>query len=116
MRIGELARECGVSARSIRHYDAHGLLSAQRLSNGYRDFPTSAIESVTQIRMLIAAGFTVETIAEVLPCMNGTQVDMCPEVAGLIRKTLSDIDTEMNELERKRRLVDELLAGQRVAR
>lgn len=116
MRIGELAQLCGVSARSIRYYDAQGLLTAHRHSNGYRDFPASSVEIVTQIRALITAGFSLDTIREVLPCMNGTEVQMCPNVAAAIRTTLSTIETEIDNLERKRQQVDTLLASQRITR
>lgn len=38
MLIGELSRRTGVSARSLRYYEAQGLLSAGRGANGYRDY------------------------------------------------------------------------------
>lgn len=116
MLIGELARHSGASTRSIRYYDAQGLLTAHRNANGYREFSSSSIESVAQIRSLIAAGFSVDTIREVLPCVNGTDVDMCPRVAELVRRTLTGIETAMDDLEEKRQRVDALLASQRIAR
>lgn len=36
MLIGELARQAGTSARTLRYYEAHGLLLAERAANGYR--------------------------------------------------------------------------------
>jgi DNA-binding transcriptional MerR regulator len=116
MLIGELSRRSGVSTRSIRYYDAQGLLTAHRNANGYREFSPSSIESVAQIRSLIAAGFSVDTIREVLPCVNGTDVDMCPRVAELVRRTLAGIETAIDDLEEKRLRVDALLASQRIAR
>jgi len=38
MLVGELAARTGVSARALRHYDAHALLPVERTANGYRDF------------------------------------------------------------------------------
>lgn len=38
LKIGALAQATGVSVRSIRHYDQHGLLASTRAQNGYRAF------------------------------------------------------------------------------
>lgn len=116
MRIGEVERLTGVSARSLRHYDAHGLLATSRHSNGYREFADGTVQQVVRIKRLIEAGFTLETIRDVLPCVNGDRVDMCPEVASLIREELSEIDDAMADLARRRDLVTSMLIGQRLSR
>lgn len=112
MRIGELAQRCNVSARSLRYYEEQQLLHSDRHSNGYRDYPESAVTSVLQIRSLIDAGFSAGTIRQVLPCMNGEDVDMCPQVAAVIRETLGGIDGQLRDLDAKRSKVIALLAGQ----
>jgi DNA-binding transcriptional MerR regulator len=112
MRIGELARRCDVSPRSLRYYEEQQLLQSDRHSNGYRDYPESAVESVKQIRALIDAGFSADTIRKVLPCMNGDDLDMCPQVAAVIRETLRDIDGQLRDLDAKRSKVTALLSGQ----
>ena len=38
MRIGELARRSGTSARSIRYYEQQGLMVSRRDPNGYRNY------------------------------------------------------------------------------
>jgi DNA-binding transcriptional MerR regulator len=38
MRIGELARQAGVSTRTLRHYEELGLLTPRRTANGYWDY------------------------------------------------------------------------------
>jgi DNA-binding transcriptional MerR regulator len=59
MRIGELAHTTGVTTRTLRHYEAEGLLDSQRSANGYRQYPDEAVLRVRNIRELLAIGFTV---------------------------------------------------------
>lgn len=115
MRIGELARLTAVSTRSLRYYEEQCLLQPDRHGNGYREYPESAVETVGQIRALIDAGFTTETIRRVLPCMEGTAVDLCPQVAALVKSTLDGIESQMRDLEAKRIRVETLLSGRQVS-
>jgi len=69
MRIGELSRFTGVSARSLRHYETAGLIRPTRLESGYRDYDESQVITVGLIKTLIAAGLPVTLIAEVLPAV-----------------------------------------------
>jgi thioredoxin 1 len=52
MRIGELARRSGTSARSIRYYEQQGLMVARRQANGYRDYDEAHLRLVGEIRSL----------------------------------------------------------------
>lgn len=112
MRIGELARRCNVSTRALRYYEEQQLLTSSRHANGYRDYPESAVETVRRIRVLLDAGFNAETIRKVLPCLNGDEIDMCPQVATAIRETLRGIDKQLRDLDAKRARITALLAGQ----
>ncbi|MDZ7887184.1 MAG: MerR family transcriptional regulator [Mycobacterium sp.] len=114
MRIGELAQRCNVSARSLRYYEEQHLLHSHRHANGYRDYPESAVGSVNRIRALIDAGFSAATIRKVLPCLNGDDVDMCPQVAEVIRETLRGIEDQLRDLDAKRSKVTALLSGRGV--
>ncbi|MFD9509022.1 MerR family DNA-binding transcriptional regulator [Streptomyces mirabilis] len=38
MRIGELAKLTDTPARSLRYYEAQGLIEPRRLPNGYREY------------------------------------------------------------------------------
>jgi len=67
MRIGDLSRCTGVSARSLRHYEEAGLIRPVRLESGYRDYDESQVITVGLIKTLIGAGLPVTLIAEVLP-------------------------------------------------
>lgn len=83
MRISELSEATGASARSLRYYEQQGLISARRLSNGYREFDAGAVETVRRIRALLDLGLPTETIRDILPCdADGPRQEAC---AGLMR-------------------------------
>lgn len=48
MRIGELAELAGVSTRSLRYYEAQGLLRARRAANGYREYGDGDLRMVRE--------------------------------------------------------------------
>ncbi|NJP98618.1 MerR family transcriptional regulator [Nonomuraea sp. FMUSA5-5] len=118
MLIGELARRSSVSTRLLRYYEAQGLLTSVRLANGYRDYADDAPMIVAQIRGLLAAGLSTEVIRELLPCAAGKQprLTSCPDLVGILRETLRDIDERMEVLDRNRqaliRYLDAAEAGQ----
>lgn len=62
MRIGELAKQTGLSRDTIRFYERKGLLDSdpsREPSNDYRNYPQGAIERLVMIRDARRAGFTV---------------------------------------------------------
>lgn len=106
--IGELAAATGASARSLRHYEALGLITSARRVNGYRVFDRGTVAVVGRIRRLLAAGFTLDAVAVILPCVSDdahTPVDMCPVVASRIRDALSGIETETRRLALRREAI-----------
>lgn len=66
MRIAEMQRLTGASARMLRHYEARGLLSPRRGPNGYRDYTPQDVLAVQDIRCLLDAGLSTETAGQVL--------------------------------------------------
>jgi DNA-binding transcriptional MerR regulator len=62
MKIGELARRTGVPPRMLRYYEEQGLLASERLPNGYRDYPETAVEVVDEVRRLISSGLSTRLI------------------------------------------------------
>lgn len=64
--IGEFAKQSGVSARMLRHYDAIGLLRPACIEqNGYRRYDPAQLASVRQIETLKSYGFPLSEIAAV---------------------------------------------------
>ncbi|MEI7031372.1 MerR family transcriptional regulator [Streptomyces pratensis] len=104
MLIGELSRRTGVSARSLRYYEAQGLLTVRRAANGYRAYGPDAALTVAKIRTLLRAGLSTEVIREVLPCVRGGQpgFDWCAELREILAGELAAMDERLEELRRSR--------------
>ncbi len=63
--IGMLAREAGVSTRTVRYYEEIGLLeTARRYAGGRRVFEGDALERLRFIGRLKRLGFSLEEIRE----------------------------------------------------
>ncbi|MDQ0745485.1 DNA-binding transcriptional MerR regulator [Clavibacter sp. B3I6] len=73
MRIGELAKRTGVPPRMLRYYEEQGLISPQRLDNGYRDYGDYLVDRVNKIRGLADAGIPSRIIIDILPCLDQPQ-------------------------------------------
>ncbi len=103
MKIGELAEASGVSVRSIRHYDQHGMLASSRSGNGYRAFQPVSVNQVKQIQRLIAAGFSLEEIRSFPECMLLIEGALaCPETSETQRKRLAILDKQIEMLDKQR--------------
>lgn len=98
MRIGELAATTGVSIRSLRYYEAQGLLHPQRTASGQRIYDESAPAAVAQIRALLDAGFCSSVISELLPSLASPNPD-----AARLRHAF---DAAAERLEDEKRAID----------
>jgi DNA-binding transcriptional MerR regulator len=101
MRIGELARRGGASARSIRYYEQQGLLLARRRENGYRDYDEADLRLVREIRSLLVNGFDLEEIRPFVDCLHaGIQARRaCPGGIDVYRRKLEELDARIRELQ-----------------
>lgn len=92
MRIGEVARRSGVSARMLRHYESIGLLEpGERTSAGYREYSGADIGRIFHIEGLRRLGMSLTEVGEVLddPSFDTTRL-----LGDLIAKTRERIDAE----------------------
>jgi DNA-binding transcriptional MerR regulator len=106
MRIGELAARTGVPARLLRYYEDQDLLAPDRAENGYRDYPESAVDRVTQIRGLLDAGVPTRIIRQILPCLdNPCTIHVAqanPELIADLEEKRDQLDARISCLARNR--------------
>lgn len=109
LKVGDLAKQTGVSVRTLHYYDEIGLLSPSgRTESGYRLYATPDIMRLQQIVSLRQIGFSLEEIRECLEQRNFsfnqvmqlhiTRLQEQIEMSGKLLKRLEMI-LEMNSTE-----------------
>ncbi|QRG66422.1 MerR family transcriptional regulator [Brevibacillus choshinensis] len=100
MRISELSKITGASARSIRHYEKKNLLSSVRLENDYRVFDESAIRRIRIIQLYLGLGLTTEQIEEILRGEESAPSDyaFCTEMLDLYQEKLDQVNRQLDAL------------------
>ena len=66
MRVNEVVKLTGVSARTLQYYDEIGLLIPQKLDNGYRDYTDENLEKLQKILFYRCLKFKLNDIKEML--------------------------------------------------
>jgi MerR family copper efflux transcriptional regulator len=95
---GELAKMCGVSPDTIRHYERVGVLpGAVRGSNGYRRFPPESVGRVKLIRKALSIGFSLEELARILR-QRDSGTPPCRNVRAMAGEKLADLDRQIAEM------------------
>lgn len=108
MRIGELARQTGVSPKTLRFYEDEGLLEpAARTPSGYRVYDAETVDRLRFIRDGQGAGLTLRQIRQVLEIRDGGQPP-CQHVGELIEERLADVRRRIAELQATRRHLEHL--------
>lgn len=99
MKIGELAKAAGVSAQTVRFYEREGLIpEPERLANGYRRYPTGAVERVTFICRCADAGFTLREIRRLIEMGEMVSTRKCGVVAELLDEKIKLVKQRMEAL------------------
>ncbi|MBT2382664.1 MerR family DNA-binding transcriptional regulator [Streptomyces sp. ISL-11] len=104
MRIGELARRADVTAKAVRYYESLGLITAERLANGYRDYAEDDVRLVREIRELSLLGIPVERTRPFLECLAAGRrhSDDCPSSLAGYRDAIDELTERIEGLTARR--------------
>src|SRR5690242_3335141 len=95
---GELADLAGVSRDTLRHYERKGVLPRPlRGHNGYRQYPSAALQRVQLVRRALSFGFTLDELARVLKVRDAGGAP-CEEVRRVAARKLVDVQDQLREL------------------
>ena len=98
MKIGDVAKACDLSTKTLRYYEEVGLVTADRTSNGYRLYSDNQVEQLRFISRARALGFGLESCRGLLQLQeDGTRASS--DVKQLAIEHLKQIKEKINELE-----------------
>ncbi len=88
----------------MRYYESLGLLTPDRLPNGYRVYGHDDVRLVQEIKSLHSLGIPVERTRPFLECLLGghTHSDECPSSLASYRDVIDDLSERIEELSSKR--------------
>ena len=111
MKIGELAKQSGLAASTIRYYESIGLIKqVDRRPNGYRTYPAATVTTLGLITAAQQAGFSLDEIRSLLPTdLKHWQHETLVKA---LSSKIADIDTLLIRLTQSKarllRLLDEI--------
>jgi DNA-binding transcriptional MerR regulator len=98
LRAGELARACGVSTDTLRHYERVGVLARpHRTRAGYRQYPAEALARVQLVRRALSLGFSLSELARILRTRERGGAP-CREVRALAAEKLVEVERRLSDL------------------
>ena len=106
-RIAQLASELGINPKTIRYYEALGLLApATRNAAGYRQYTGREPDALRFVIKAKAAGLTLAEIGEIL-ALRREGHEPCAHVRAMLDRKLAVVEAQLRTLSAFR---DELLA------
>ena len=98
LKIGELARRAGVTAKAIRFYERKRILPpAKRAANGYRLYGEDAAEMLRFIKQASGLGLTLAEIKDIFVIRQGGRPP-CTHVHQLLRDKADELDRKLKDL------------------
>ena len=105
----EVARRCGVSADTLRHYERKGVLPRPaRTGSGYRRYPPETVDRVLLVQRALVVGFTLDELARVLRERDRGEPP-CRGVRDLVAARLTDLEARLAQLTALRRELRQVL-------
>ena len=106
--IGQAAKQSGVSAKMVRHYESLGLLPAvHRTDAGYRQYGDKQVHTLRFIRRARLLGFSMAEIAELLKLWQNQQ-RASADVKRIAQAHVADLERRIAEMQAMRQTLAEL--------
>lgn len=109
MNIGEAARRSGLPAKTIRYYEAIGLVAPRaRAANGYRAYGEQDVHLLQFVARARSLGFPIEDCRDLLGLYRDEH-RASADVKALAEARITEIERKIAELETMRAALHELV-------
>jgi len=106
--IGQAAKQTGLSAKMIRHYEEAGLLKkAHRTDAGYRFYNSQQLQQLSFIKQARTLGFSIAQVSSLLDLWRNPQRSS-KEVKQLAEQHLDEIKQKVAELQQMQKVLQQL--------
>ena len=102
LTIGEVARQAGIAATTLRYYEQIGLVPAPARQGGQRRYDSSVLARLEVIRLCKLAGFALEEIQ----LLFADDAPGRPASHALAEAKLTEIDAQMASLAKAREVIE----------
>ncbi len=107
MKIGQLAKEVGITTATIRFYEQQKIMNApERLPNGYRNYDESHVRRLQLIKFCQSLGFSLQE----LPSMFSAEQVIHDVAFEQLKKKRTELNDLINQLEAKKAQVEQLIS------
>jgi MerR family transcriptional regulator, copper efflux regulator len=100
-KIGEIAKQAGVTTRTLRYYEQLGLFVPSNVNTkGYRYYDDDTLVVITRIRDLQRVGLSLEEIKEVIGLyfQQKKKVEAKEKTLNYLQSHFADIDSKISLL------------------
>jgi MerR family transcriptional regulator, Zn(II)-responsive regulator of zntA len=118
MRIGELAKQVGVTPETIRFYEKQGLLgisSSQRNTSNYRVYTEETVDRLKTIGAAKRLGFSLSEILELGRLWESGKLEHQQQIA-VLQEKLDELAYKRLMLNQLEKVIDEKLVKLRTKR
>jgi DNA-binding transcriptional MerR regulator len=110
LRIGEVAARVGLNPKTLRFYEASGLLPApSRGENGYRLYPPETVDLLRFIKAAQGLRLTLGEIKEIITIRRAGRPP-CIHVRDLLQVKARELDRKLRDLTALRRRIRQSLS------
>ncbi len=106
--ISEAARVSGLPVKTVRYYDEVGLIAARRKANGYRVYDERLVRMLVFVQRARHLGFSLDDCRSLLSLYQDSN-RASADVKRLARQRVAEIETRIEQLERLKATLDELV-------
>jgi DNA-binding transcriptional MerR regulator len=111
LTIGQVAKSTGIGAKTIRFYEAAGVLPAPtRTATGYRQYTAEGVQQLLFVRRARALGLSLHHLKTLLAALDGgVRGPVRSHVREVVRAHLSAVQGQIRDLRALERQLEQVL-------